>query len=126
MFLIRLTPFFVLKQPPLNNSVPTIFFDQRLLWAKPDGKVFAECPFTCNYTYDIKEGENVDVAVFTRSPTPAMAHAFRDAVWAFETVESALRLPSVHQKYRPKVIFCFSLRSIQRLLFPYTHANHYP
>ncbi|VDD78257.1 unnamed protein product [Mesocestoides corti] len=101
----RLSPYLtILNQYALVNKsepqiittepIPVIYFDTRVLWPKFEKSLPTTCPYRCIYTNRSEEATNASIAVFTRGPTSQMATTFADALWAFDSDESPLRMPS--------------------------------
>ncbi|KAL5967622.1 Glycoprotein 3-alpha-L-fucosyltransferase A [Taenia solium] len=84
------------------GPTPVIFFDVRVLWPKFYRSLPTNCPYHCIYTNRTEEAMNASIAVFTRAPTTQYAAMFSRALWAFDSNESPLRMPPVHQDYRQK------------------------
>uniref|UniRef100_A0A0X3PFC1 Fucosyltransferase n=3 Tax=Schistocephalus solidus TaxID=70667 RepID=A0A0X3PFC1_SCHSO len=85
------------QEQMVPETAPLIFIDQRFYF--PFGEK-QKCRFLCRITTELEHAQNASAAVFTRSPTAAMAMILKRAIWAFHSMESPLRMHEVHPDYK--------------------------
>ncbi|VDK86730.1 unnamed protein product [Dibothriocephalus latus] len=90
--------------PAAAETAPLIFIDRRFYFPFESQE---NCRHPCRITTDLQQAHNASAAVFTRTPTAAMARILKGAVWAFHSMESPLRMHEVHPDYKNNVSSLF-------------------